>query len=180
MPSSRLEFWWILIVNRIVLFKYSSTTHDFTCYIFHKFARQTILCSTLCRWHFRIILFPWVQFTIRQHCFRCGLGAKLGDVTWAFTHYSIVIPYGHIDLGQHWFRQWPVAWWHQAITWNYVHSASVMLCGSHLRAIWMDMLKISRLEMSLKMTNSILQPHLPGTNKLRHLFSPDTSLFHFF
>ena len=25
-------------------------------------------------------------------------------------------PYGDIDLGQHWFKQWLVAWRHQAIT----------------------------------------------------------------
>ena len=27
-------------------------------------------------------------------------------------------PLGIIKVCQHWFRQWFVAWWHQAITWN--------------------------------------------------------------
>ena len=33
------------------------------------------------------------------------------------THCGLVMPYGDKDLGQHWLRQGPVAWWHQAITW---------------------------------------------------------------
>ena len=32
------------------------------------------------------------------------------------THCGQVTPYGNIDLGQQWFRQWLVAWQHQAIT----------------------------------------------------------------
>ena len=35
-------------------------------------------------------------------------------------HWSIVLPYGDRDLGQHWLRKWLVAWWHQAITWSNV------------------------------------------------------------
>ena len=31
--------------------------------------------------------------------------------------------YSDIGLGQHWLRQWLVAWWHRAITWT---SASVL------------------------------------------------------
>ena len=34
------------------------------------------------------------------------------------THCSLVMPYGDIKLGQHWYRWWLVAWWHQAITWT--------------------------------------------------------------
>ena len=32
-------------------------------------------------------------------------------------HCGLVTPNIVVDLGHHWFRQWPVAWWHQAITW---------------------------------------------------------------
>ena len=32
------------------------------------------------------------------------------------THWGLVTPYGDRDLGQHWVRQWLVAWWHQAVT----------------------------------------------------------------
>ena len=34
------------------------------------------------------------------------------------VHWCLVMLYGDIDLGQHWFRQWLVAWWHQAIAWT--------------------------------------------------------------
>ena len=30
---------------------------------------------------------------------------------------GLVTPYGDIDLGPHWLRQWLVTWQHQAITW---------------------------------------------------------------
>ena len=33
---------------------------------------------------------------------------------------GIVTPFADIDLGQRWFRQWLVAWQHQAIAWTYV------------------------------------------------------------
>ena len=41
------------------------------------------------------------------------------------THCGLVKPYGNLDLGQHWFRQWLVAWRHQAITWANVHLSSI-------------------------------------------------------
>ena len=47
---------------------------------------------------------------------------------------SRVIPYGDIDLGPHWLRQWLVAWWHRAITWTNVDLSSWMFCSIHLRA----------------------------------------------
>ena len=50
--------------------------------------------------------------------------------------------YGGIDLGQHWLRQWLVAWWHQAITWTNVDLSSNVVSGIHLRAILHEMLKI--------------------------------------
>ena len=36
------------------------------------------------------------------------------------THCGLMTPYGDRDLGQHWLRQWLVAWWHQAISWTNV------------------------------------------------------------
>ena len=38
------------------------------------------------------------------------------------THCGLVMPYGNIELDQHWLRQWLVAWWHQDITWTNVNS----------------------------------------------------------
>ena len=39
------------------------------------------------------------------------------------------------DLCQHWFRQWLVAWWHQAISWTNVDLSSLRSSDVHLRAI---------------------------------------------
>ena len=51
------------------------------------------------------------------------------------THCGMVMPYGDIELGQHWLRAWFVAWWHQAITWTNVDWPSVSSTDYHLRAI---------------------------------------------
>ena len=51
--------------------------------------------------------------------------------------------------------------------------SSVRSYGIHLKAISQEMLKISVFDMSLKMSNLRLQPHLPGANEL-------TMEFHFF
>ena len=61
------------------------------------------------------------------------------------------------------------AWRHQAITWTNVDLSSVRSCGICLLLILQEMLKISIPGMSLKLTNSRLQSHLPGANKLTHL-----------
>ena len=34
--------------------------------------------------------------------------------------WGLVMPYGDTALGQHWFKQWLVVWWPQAITWTNV------------------------------------------------------------
>ena len=41
----------------------------------------------------------------------------------------------HIYLGQHWLRQWFIAWWHKAITWTNIDCSFVGFCGIYLRAI---------------------------------------------
>ena len=47
------------------------------------------------------------------------------------THCGLVMPYGNIDLGHHWFRKWLVTWQHQAITLTNVDLSSSVLCGIH-------------------------------------------------
>ena len=69
------------------------------------------------------------------------------------NHCDLVTPYGDKDLGQHWPRQWFVAWRHQAITWTNVDLSSVRSSGIHLRAILQDMSQPSVTEISLKITN---------------------------
>ena len=79
------------------------------------------------------------------------------------THWGLVTPYGNKDLVQHWFRQWLVAWRHQAITWTNVDLSSVEFCGMHLTTI---LLTVAIHEMSSKIIFLKLQPHVPGANEL--------------
>ena len=82
---------------------------------------------------------------------------------WMLTHTGLVMPYGDINLGQHWPRQCLVAWWHQAITWTNGY------CGACMRPISQEILMISihfQSEMSVKITLLTLLPHLPGANEL--------------
>ena len=55
------------------------------------------------------------------------------------TQFGLVMSYGDTNLGQHWFRQWLVACWHQAITWTNADLSKVF-CGLHLRAISQEVL----------------------------------------
>ena len=68
------------------------------------------------------------------------------------THCGLVTPYGDRDLGQHWLRQWLVAWLHQAITWTNVDLSSVRSSGVHLRPISQEIPQPSVTEISLKIT----------------------------
>ena len=45
--------------------------------------------------------------------------------------YEWCLPYGNINLGQHWLLYWLVAWWHQAITWTYVDLSSARSIDIH-------------------------------------------------
>ena len=57
-------------------------------------------------------------------------GLAVIDVN-GLTHWGLVMPFGDLDLGQHWFRWWLVA----VITWTNVDLSSVRSSGIHLRAI---------------------------------------------
>ena len=46
-----------------------------------------------------------------------------------------MIPHGNTNMGQHWLRQWLVAWWHKAITWANVDVSSVGFSNIHLVSI---------------------------------------------
>ena len=45
--------------------------------------------------------------------------------SFVLIHCGLVMPYGDINLGRHWYRWWLVAWWHQAITWSNVDLSPV-------------------------------------------------------
>ena len=59
-----------------------------------------------------------------------------------------------------------VAWWHQSITWTYADWSSLRSFGIHL-GISHEMLKISILGVSLKITDLGWQPHLTEANDLK-------------
>ena len=65
------------------------------------------------------------------------------------THHGLVKPHGNIDRGQHWLRQWLVAWWHQAITWTNVDLSSKLLWGTDLRTMPMNLIRNMCLETRL-------------------------------
>ena len=69
------------------------------------------------------------------------------------TYCGLVDPYGNMDLGQHWFRWWLVAWRHQAIIWTNVHFSLVRFCGILLRTIshWIPMLLLCVMSLKIKL-----------------------------
>ena len=83
------------------------------------------------------------------------------------THWGLLSPFVDIDLGQHWFRQWLVAWWHQAITWTNVDLSSARSSGIHLRTISWDIRQPPFTKVSLKFTYLKLIWNLLRANELR-------------
>ena len=78
-------------------------------------------------------------------------------------------PYDDIGLGQHWLRQWLVAWWHQAITCTNVDLSSVRSIDYqyHLRAISQDIHHPCIDQVSLKITFLKFHSNLPEANEIR-------------
>ena len=46
---------------------------------------------------------------------------------YCIAHLPLVMPYGYIAFHQHWFRQWLVVWWHQAIPWTNIHLSTARI-----------------------------------------------------
>ena len=72
-----------------------------------------------------------------------------------------LIPYGAIDLDQHWLRQRLVAWKHQAITGTNVDSSAEMFPGIQLKAISQKMLIKLIHDFRSEITLLKLLPRLP-------------------
>ena len=87
------------------------------------------------------------------------------------THCGLVTPYGDIDLRQHWFRQWLVAWRHQAITWTNVDLSSFKAFGIHRRALSWEDLKIPSSKTRIKIPFLESHSDRPGVNELMTLDS---------
>ena len=73
--------------------------------------------------------------------------------------------YDSIELGQHWLRQWLVAWRHQAITWTNVDQLSVRSCDIHLKAISQEVSQSQITKITLKISYLKFHSNLPGANK---------------
>ena len=91
-------------------------------------------------------------------------------------HCGLVPPYGDMELGQHWLRQWLVAWRHQAITWTNV-DWSVRSHGIHLGASSLEDLKKTIKETRLKIAVLKWHPGLPGANVLMPIVLLENSVW---
>ena len=84
------------------------------------------------------------------------------------THCGLVTLYGDRDLGQHWLRQWLVAWRrHQSINWTNVDWSSVKSRDIHIRAISQEMPQPSITKISLKIMCIKFHSNLPGANEFK-------------
>ena len=71
-------------------------------------------------------------------------------------------PSGTKELGQHWFRWWLVAWWHQAIIWTNVDISSVKFWGIHFKTISLQCLWYQSVECVAKFRIKIVVISLRG------------------
>ena len=92
------------------------------------------------------------------------MGAQTSnELQWLnLTHCGLMTAYGGRDLGQHWFRQWLVAWRHQTITWTNVDLSSLRSSDVYLRAISKPPVN----KISLKIIFLRFYWNLPGANEL--------------
>ena len=80
-------------------------------------------------------------------------------MTHYLTHCGPVTRYGDIDLGQHWFRQWLVAWRHQAIAYNInVAFTSMGFYGKFTRSIHESLTHNMFGDYTFKITNITISP----------------------
>ena len=82
------------------------------------------------------------------------------------THCGLMTPYGDRDLGQHWLRQWPVAWRHHAITWTNVDLSSIRSIGIHSSTILQQILQPPITTISWKITLVKFLWNLPRASEI--------------
>ena len=90
----------------------------------------------------------------------------MGGWTLPLTHCGPVTSYGNIDLGQHWLRQWLVAWRHQAITWAIDDLSAVRSCDIHVRSFSYEDLMTPIRKSRLLIAFLKLHQDVTGTNEL--------------
>ena len=81
------------------------------------------------------VLLLYHKNVYNRHPVACSAGWGIGCFLWDLTHCGLVTSYGNVSLGQHWLREWLVAWWQQAITWASVDLSSKGFCGILRRTI---------------------------------------------
>ena len=96
----------------------------------------SIISRCHCPWgrnKYSALIFDWAVSTciVENLClFLEGISASVmyHNLWWPnvlISHCGLVVPYGDINLGHHWLRQWLVAWGLQAITWTNVDFSSM-------------------------------------------------------
>ena len=141
--------------------------------IYHHKRQNWQVCDKRFSVHFKD---PYLKIKIVKTCkISCEWGKEVTysahnvcSISWCLTHWGLVTPYGVEDLDQHWFRQWLVAWRHQAITWTNVDLSPVRSCGIHLRTLSWEDLQIPISKARLKSTFLKSDYNLPGANELTH------------
>ena len=75
---------------------------------------------------------------------------------WPLTHCNLVTIYGDIDVGHYWLMDWLVARRHQTIIQTDADKTTVQSFGIRLKAISLEIVKVSIPDISLKITYSKL------------------------
>ena len=73
------------------------------------------------------------------------------------------------DVGQHWFKQWLVAWRHQAITWTSVDLSTVRSSDIHLKTNSQEIPQTLVTAIIWKIKYPYLHSNFPGANELTYL-----------
>ena len=132
----------VIICNNVGLFFTGPLGMNLDCY------EYTII-------HLRICIWKW-HLQNDSHFVQASM----------LTHCRPVKQWGEIDLGQHCFRQWFVAWWHQTITRNNADLSSKVFSCIQQGEISNEMCMNSIHNLCCEITPSKSLSHLPGANEL--------------
>ena len=96
-------------------------------------------CLSLLRWN--IVISAWIKKDKMQRCTWCFLpvcNLPPSQLSERDIKLCPMTPYGVGDFGQQWFRQWLVAWRHQAVTWTNVDLQLGRFCGITTLGQWVN------------------------------------------
>ena len=84
------------------------------------------------------------------------------------THCSYATPFDGIVLSQHWIKQWPVAWWHQATIWSHMNLLLIILMVQlmvQLHSPYCNPTKQFYINHRNVLISLNLRPYIPGVNR---------------